>query len=72
MIRMKPEAYKGEAHRRIASVTLNLIPTFGEWNTQKITEEMERELKNRRLNRDETHTGVSGIQRHQKRQGMVG
>lgn len=49
MKRMKPQQYKGEALRRIDSVTADLIARFGAWNAEKIKKEMEKILRKRRL-----------------------
>lgn len=49
MRRMKPEIYKGEAHRRVRLMENGLIISFGEWNAFKVEREIERELRDRRM-----------------------
>lgn len=51
MRRMKPEEYRGEAHRRLTNATHDLVARHGTWNAGKIKEEMERELRDGRLGR---------------------
>lgn len=53
MKRMRPDEYRGEAHRRINNVTHDLVARFGTWSAGKIKEEMERELRDKRLGREE-------------------
>ena len=48
MKRLKPDAYKIEARRRIDQATKDLIARFGAWNAEKIASEMERVLRDKR------------------------
>lgn len=52
MKRMKPDEYKGEAHRRIGNLVRELVMHFGEWSARKVMEMMERELRDVRLGRN--------------------
>lgn len=53
MKRMRPDEYKGEAHRRVNGIIYDLVMRFGTWNAEKIREQMEKELRDKRLGRNE-------------------
>jgi hypothetical protein len=46
---MKPEVYKTEAKQRIDLFLIGLTTHYGAWNADKILREIERQLKQRRL-----------------------
>jgi len=48
MVRMRPEAYKGEANHRVSILLLDLVAHYGAWNAGKIAKEIERLLRERR------------------------